>query len=35
MDGLVADGLVDPLPNGTFALPSLCHTNAFLKIMGR
>jgi A/G-specific adenine glycosylase len=22
LDGLVADGLVDPLPNGTFALPS-------------
>jgi A/G-specific adenine glycosylase len=35
LDGLVADGLVDPLPNGTFALPALCHMNAFLKIMGR
>ncbi len=23
LDGLVADGLADPLPNGTFALPSL------------
>ncbi len=24
LDGLVADGLADPLPNGTFALPALC-----------
>ncbi len=23
LDGLVADGLVDPLPDGTFALPAL------------
>ena len=23
LDGLVADGLVDPLPDGTFALPGL------------
>ena len=24
LDGLVADGLVDPLPDGSFALPALC-----------
>ena len=29
LDGLVADGLVDPLPNGTFALPALPHTITF------
>jgi A/G-specific adenine glycosylase len=26
LDGLVADGLVDPLPDGTFALPGQSST---------